>query len=135
MPIVSNVTGSWFLPKQEMGTSQGGETMSPGFDILGRDVPAGDLDNSACTGPNPVCLVFCVNVRLQWLVPQNLSTTPPEPGLIRADVRVLWPRGVAAAPPVGWCNEATAALVNPDPGDPPLYHSIYLTTTLAENPQ
>ncbi|HEY8091971.1 MAG TPA: prepilin-type N-terminal cleavage/methylation domain-containing protein, partial [Polyangiaceae bacterium] len=36
--IGGNVTGTWFLPTQYMGGTP--ETMSPGFDILGRDVPA-----------------------------------------------------------------------------------------------
>ena len=91
--IASHVTGLWYLPIDEMGLTAP-ETMSPGFDILGRD-----LDD-------PTQAQFCVNVRLTWLVPQAL---PAEPGLIRADVRVLWPRALTTTP-TGFCNAGTAAL-------------------------
>jgi hypothetical protein len=79
--------------------------------------------------------IFCVNYRLQWLVPQAL----PEPGLIRADVRVLWPRNISNDPPAGWCNDTTAGTANPDSSSPnppaPLFHSIYLTTTIRQGAQ
>ena len=114
-----NSTASWFLPTDEMGKTP--ETMSPGFDILGRDLAQGDLPSAQ----------FCVNVRLQWLVTPSL---PAEPGLIRADVRVLWPRAITDTP-TGFCNAGTAANANPDPGATPLYHAIYLTTTIKENAQ
>jgi prepilin-type N-terminal cleavage/methylation domain-containing protein len=116
--IAPNVTGNWFLPIGEMGKSNP-ETMSPAFDILGRDLPA--LNGAA----------FCVHVRLTWLVAQAL---PSEPGLIRADVRVVWPRGIGSTP-TNFCNAGNAALPNPDPTIPPLYHAIYMTTTIKENSQ
>jgi Tfp pilus assembly protein PilV len=118
--LATHVVGTWFLPVDEMGRTNP-ETMSPGFDILGRDLAFADLNKAQ----------FCVNVRLTWLVPQAL---PSEPGLIRADVRVLWPRAITDTP-VGFCNAGTAAADNPDPSVPPLYHSIYMTTTLKENGQ
>jgi prepilin-type N-terminal cleavage/methylation domain-containing protein len=126
--ILSNhVTGNWFLPTDEMGNTP--EVMSPGFDILGRDLVATDLPNAQ----------FCANVRLTWLVPQSL---PGEPGLIRADVRVLWPRGLYNSPvggtAAGFCTDAVATLANPDSfskGQQPQYHAIYLTTTIKENAQ
>jgi hypothetical protein len=65
--------------------------------------------------------VFCVNVRLQWLWTNEL---------IRADVRVLWPRGIAGAPTSNWC-QATLG----DTPSPQMYHSIYVTTALRGNPQ
>lgn len=118
--------GQWSLPSWEMGQSSP-ETMSYAFDILGRDLPAADI---------PTKTIFCVNYRLQWLVAQAL---PAEPGLIRADVRVLWPRNISNDPPAGWCNTATAAMVNPDQASPnppaPLYHSLYLTTTIRQGAQ
>jgi prepilin-type N-terminal cleavage/methylation domain-containing protein len=118
--IAPHVTGVWFLPTDEMSKTNP-ETMSPGFDILGRDLAAADLPTAQ----------FCVNVRLTWLVAPAL---PSEPGLIRADVRVLWPRGISATP-TGFCNDGAAAADNPDPNVPPLYHAIYMTTTLKENGQ
>ena len=118
--LATHVTGGWFLPIDEMGQSNP-ETMSPGFDILGRDLAAGDLDTA----------LFCVNVRLTWLVPPVL---PTEPGLIHADVRVLWPRAIINSPGA-FCNAAEAAKPNPDPANPPLFHALYVTTTIRENAQ
>jgi prepilin-type N-terminal cleavage/methylation domain-containing protein len=126
----SRINGKWFLPLDYIGG--GGtiaETMSPGFDILGRDLPQGQLANAE----------FCVNVRLSWLVPQ----TTTQPGLIRADVRVLWVRGVLAPQsnltlPAGFCDTTTAALDDPDTvvavNLRPYFHSLYLTTTITESP-
>src|SRR5579884_2793927 len=54
--------GKWFLPSDYMTNSQTAvETMSPGFDVLGRDLPLAQLPNA----------LFCVNVRLTWLVQDN----------------------------------------------------------------
>ncbi|HTB72060.1 MAG TPA: prepilin-type N-terminal cleavage/methylation domain-containing protein [Polyangiaceae bacterium] len=123
-PIVGNILaspGQWFLPNQEIATS------SPGFDILGRDLPLGALGTAD----------FCVNVRLTWL------SQPPTLDLIRADVRVVWPIGIMNSAP-GFCNPTTAGLVDPnvgsgaqtDPnGDPkaPVFHTLYVTTSIKEN--
>jgi prepilin-type N-terminal cleavage/methylation domain-containing protein len=118
--LASHVNGTWYLPTDEMNQTNP-ETMSPGFDILGRDLAQADLPTA----------LFCVNVRLTWLVARAL---PAEPGLIRADVRVLWPRGIGTTP-TGFCNPGTASQDNPDPNVPPLYHAIYMTTTIKENSQ
>lgn len=121
--IVGTVTtnaGNWFLPTQEMNITSP-ESMSPAFDILGRDVPLVNAD-------------FCVNVRL-WLL---------TPDLVRADVRVIWPIGILNSAP-GFCNANVAVLNDPNvqpPGvlvdpnvDPsaPVFHAIYLTTSIREN--
>jgi hypothetical protein len=116
--LSSPAYGAWGLPSFEMGTTP--ETTSYAFDILGRDLPATDI--SANT-------IFCVNYRLQWLVPQAL---PLEPGLIRADIRVLWTRGISNDPAPGWCNATTAALTTPDPTQ---FRSLYLTTTVRQGAQ
>jgi prepilin-type N-terminal cleavage/methylation domain-containing protein len=124
--INAGTAPAWFLPTDYMGGTP--ETMSPGFDILGRDVAQGKLTTDAH---------FCANVRLTWLVTQAL---PGEPGLIRADVRVLWPRDLYNSPiggtAAGFCTDAVADLDNPDVytlGQQPKYHAIYLTTTIKEN--
>jgi hypothetical protein len=128
-----NVTGLWFLPKQYLGATSP-ETMSPGFDILGRDLPQPQLAPSGVTGwPGAT---FCVNVRFTWLVPQAL---PTEPGLIRADVRVLWTRGIVAGAPVGgFCDDTVAGLSDPDTvvaaNERPFFHTLYFTTILKETP-
>jgi len=100
--------GTWVFPNQYIASNP---PFSPGFDILGRDLPAADLGNT----------VFCVNVRLTWLTVNEL---------LRADVRVLWPRGISNAPTPDWCK---AALGNAP--DPQMYHSIYVTTAVRGNPQ
>lgn len=130
--IIANVQtppGNWFLPIQRMNQTVP-ETMSPGFDILGRDLPQAQL----------AAADFCVNVRLTWL---GASATPPGGDLIRADVRVLWPVGIINSLP-GFCNLGTAALDDPNldpaakvnPGadsNAPVFHTLYLTTTVKEN--
>jgi len=123
--LASAQAGKWGVPKAYMGVTNP-ETMSYGFDVVGRDLPSAQIAAEA---------QFCVSYRLQWLVPQSLAAN--EPGLIRADVRVLWPRGVANAPPSGWCADGSAATAsdNPDPSSPSMYHAIYLSTSIRENAQ
>jgi hypothetical protein len=127
--LSSPAYGKWALPNFEMGQTNP-ETMSYAFDMLGRDIPSGQATGS----PSPV--VFCVNYRLQWLVPPNLSPAPGsgltvEPGLIRVDLRVLWPRDIISRPVGDWCS-AVATQLNPEQGTQPMYHSIYLTTTIRQ---
>jgi hypothetical protein len=126
--LANHVDGTWFLPTDYMSDTAP-ETTSPGFDILGHDLPRDQLAKAQ----------FCANVRLTWLVAQKL---PDEPGLIRADVRVLWPRGLFNSPvgggTDGFCTSDVAGKVNPDNfgvGEQPQYHAIYLTTTIKENTQ
>jgi hypothetical protein len=127
---VMTTPGQWFLPEQEMSAGGGIETMSPAFDILGRDLPLSSFATAD----------FCVNVRLSWLKTTNV---PPFGDLIRADVRVIWPVGISNALP-GFCNPATASLPDPntdngilretnsDPNTLAL-HALYMTTTIREN--
>ena len=139
--LCNNVTGNWFLPVSPANPYMGltaPESMSPGFDILGRDLPLAELAPSSATGWAGA--QFCVNVRLTWLVtpvPNPAGTT--EPGLIRADVRVLWPRGIyGGTPSAGFCTAGIGALADPEQAAPagqtPFFHAIYMTTTLKENP-
>jgi hypothetical protein len=127
---VQNAGGLWFLPTQDMGQNGANETMSPAFDILGRDLPQAAMNTAD----------FCVHVRLSWLGTTNI---PPGGDLMRADVRVIWPMGILNAFP-GFCNQATASLLDPNTdngilraagADPnqPAFHAIYVTTTIREN--
>lgn len=104
--------GTWVLPIATPTT-----TVSYGFDVLGRD-----LDNTTTT-PTANAPVFCANIRLQWLATNQL---------IRADVRVLWPRGISNSPGANWCFNL-AGVNKPDPTLPPMYYSVYTTTTITEN--
>jgi prepilin-type N-terminal cleavage/methylation domain-containing protein len=101
--------GQWFLPSQYIGLTP---PLSPGFDILGRDLGLADLPTA----------LFCVNVRLTWLSKDD--------ELIRADVRVLWPRSIASVPVGGACAPATQ-----NRPDPVAYHALYVTTAVRGNPQ
>ncbi len=94
---------AWFAPDQYLATG-----LSSGFDILGRDLP------------QTAAALFCVNVRMNWLTDAK--------DLIRADVRVLWARGITSN--VGPCSQT--GLARPDPT---LYHAIYVTTSIRGNPQ
>jgi prepilin-type N-terminal cleavage/methylation domain-containing protein len=119
---VVNNAGTWFLPNQYLAAIP---PVSPGFDILGRDLPLADMTPS--TTPFVAGALFCTNVRMTWLSP--LSSLD----LIRVDVRVLWPRGVGNAVPAGGvCANAVATSNAPDPL---VFHSIYITTAVRGNPQ
>jgi hypothetical protein len=125
--LSSPAYGRWTLPNFEMNATNP-ETMSYAFDVLGRDIPSG----LATSTPSPV--VFCVNYRLQWLVPPNLAGgagVAVEPGLIRVDLRVLWPRDIVGRPSGDWCT-AVSSLANPEQAAQPTYHAIYLTTTIRQ---
>ena len=102
----------WAFPTGEY-VNNVGPVMSEGFDILGRDLAAGDISQS----------VFCVNVAITPL-------TASAPALLRADVRVLWPRNISGAPP-SFCTAVDQALSQGS--DTQLYHSIYVTTALSVN--
>ena len=112
--FTNNNANKWFLP------ATNAVTLSPAFDILGRDVALADAD-------------FCVNVRLNWL---TQTAVPPGGDLIRADVRVIWPVGIVNSSP-GFCNTGLAAADDPNSGDPNalLFHAIYVTTSIKENAQ
>jgi hypothetical protein len=103
----------WFLPNQYASDPV---PLSPGFDILGRDLPLANLDDS----------IFCAHVRLTALDTQ---------GLMRLDVRVLWTRGIvtSASPsaPTGVCQPNVATDPRPNPAT---YHAVYVTTAVRGNP-
>jgi hypothetical protein len=131
-----HVDHKWFLPVDYAGKTST-ETMSPGFDILGRDLPLALLQPDVSKGGTGwPGATFCVNVRLTWLMPPVQAT---DPGLIRADVRVLWPRGIfGGAPASGFCDTNTAGLDDPETAvsltQRPFFHALYMTTDLMENP-
>lgn len=84
-----NTGGDWAVPAVQTPL-QGG---SPAFDLLGRDVVINDPS-----------MVFCTQIRLERLGTANT--------LVRAEVRVIWPRANAA--PMNQCADAavTPALAN-----------------------
>ena len=115
---------AWSLPDVLVANATVPDGKSPAFDILGRDLlPA-----------NYAQAQFCVHVRLNWLDTPGASTQAPAPvqQLIRAEVRVLWPRLLLNAPAASWCGGTTL----PDTLTPltDTYHFIYATTAIRQNP-
>jgi prepilin-type N-terminal cleavage/methylation domain-containing protein len=115
--------GQWFVPGDHIARTPG-PPESYAFDILGRDLPVAQLSSA----------VFCVAVSITPLV------APPgnAPQLLRADVRVMWLRGLGDNPTqasfcpaqgtVGTASDVTTPIPNPN-----VYHSLYATTALREN--
>jgi len=87
-----------------------------GFDILGRDL--------ALTGSSQPGVVFCANIRGDWLVPNQL---------IRAEVRVYWLRQLFAAPTATFCSTSENLATLGTGGTTQVYHFIYAATAIARN--
>ena len=102
---------NWFWPSDYLDGN------SYGFDILGRDLAAGDIAADATKGTAGA--QFCVEVFVTTLVAKEL---------FRVQLRVVWPRGIGSAP-AGFCTKILGA--SPDMT---LYHAIYVTTAIKENP-
>ncbi len=114
--VNENLTGQWFVPKARMTTSgQQFDDESAGFDILGRDM------TSLATGNG---LRYCVNLRL---TPATTDQT-----LIRAEVRVFWPRNLTAAPDPKYCEQTPPAALDTQTD---IYHFVYAVTALRQNVQ
>lgn len=116
-------SGGWFAPTALAGNNP---PISPGFDILGRDLPQSSLGSAQ----------FCVHIRLTYLV-NNTSIgsggiANSEDNLIRADLRILWPRSLsdpsAAVSADGPCGTVATA----DIPDPTVFQSIYVTTAIRQ---
>jgi prepilin-type N-terminal cleavage/methylation domain-containing protein len=120
--FANNVGAVWYVPTAYAGFTP---PQSYGFDILGRDLAAGDVPSFA---------IFCVNVRVSTLVPNQL---------LRADVRVLWLGGLgtSGANPAPFCSPQNTDMTSADPNSnsmtnygAPAYRAIYVSTAIRENP-
>lgn len=114
---------NWSFPDVLVKNATVPDGLSPAFDILGRDLlPA-----------NASVAQFCVNVRLNWL-DQPVSGSAPQPiqQLIRAEVRVLWPRLLLNGPVALWCS--TSVDPNTLTNLPSTYHYVYAATAVRQNP-
>jgi prepilin-type N-terminal cleavage/methylation domain-containing protein len=120
--------GNWFLPNQYLPPAANNAPISPGFDILGRDLLTADITPNLAVTPQIPGAFFCAHVRLTWLTANEL---------LRADVRVIWPRAVSnndtskALPADGVCG----AVATSNTPNPLIYHALYVTTSLRGNPQ
>jgi len=113
-------TTSWSYPNAYLASAAVPDGVSPGFDILGRDLKATDILGSTST---PSKAIFCTNIRLNWLVVNTL---------MRAEVRVFWLRLLSSGPNTpDWCNQSNANTVT---GDTSHYHFIYAATAIRQNP-
>lgn len=104
---------AWTTPELPT-TAPGG--ISPAFDVFGRDLPAAA---AAADG-----LMYCTQIRLQWIASPGTGT-PQMGALMRAEVRVFWPRLDSA-------ELTTCANVAPEPADN--FHVVYATTVIRQNP-
>jgi len=122
--FLKSVPSGWFAPTALAAASP---PISPGFDILGRDLPQASLANAQ----------FCVHIRLTYLVNNTTigkgGIANSQDNLIRADLRILWPRSLSdpSAPVAsdGVCGTVATA----DIPDPSVYQSIYVTTSIGQN--
>jgi|SRR5579883_1955163 len=126
----TNVNSAWSYPDALLSGSVP-DGVSPGFDILGRDLVAADIKYDSTNPTKLSSAQFCVNIRLNWLVVNQL---------IRAEVRVFWPRARSypddqAVTPnyVGtdWCSAANTSNVTGNTTD---YHFVYAATAIRQNP-
>lgn len=112
--LLANIDGAWHLPNQRIAeTAADGTTPvnSPGFDILGVD--------QAVLGATNTTVMFCVNTRMTVLVPGSL---------IRAEVRVFYPRGLDVTPAAGFCAAEPPAATSTN-----LYHYVYAVSAIRKN--
>lgn len=117
--LLGTVNNTWFLPTNYLPATAPYASISPGYDMLGRDIP------SLAGLPQAV---FCVHLRENYLV--NNAATPTD-SLIRVELRVVWPRGInltTYAPPL--CDATSAQTLNPDPS---LYSTLYMVTAVRAN--
>jgi Tfp pilus assembly protein PilV len=112
--LLNHIDAGWFLPSDYLTSGANGNSYA--FDILGRDLPLTDITTTCAPWS---CAQFCVDVQLTTLVTNQL---------FRAQVRVSWPRGIRNAP-ASFCSAA----LDKQP-DTTMYHSIYVTTAIKENP-
>jgi type IV pilus assembly protein PilV len=113
-------TPGWFLPN-EVPTREFGRS----FDAQGSPVATVDEDDRA---------FFCVNLRLSWMYPEA-TVNNDGAGVMRAEVRVLWPRdnvkGLSTTPPLHPCAWSPAAVDGAD--GLRLFHRVHLSSTLLQS--
>jgi Tfp pilus assembly protein PilV len=115
--LLGYVDTGWVRPDAYAGNTP---PVSPGFDILARDITTASLIPSGGAAPP----VFCVNIQETSVYKDSNFNN-----LIRLDVRVLWVRGIngGATNP---CDTTVATSALPSPQ---LYQSVYLTTAIRPN--
>jgi len=109
----SALNGKWYVPQARLSsTGSQDDVESAGFDILAQD-------QSSLTASG---LRYCVNLRVTPLTTDDT--------LVRAEVRVFWPRNLTIAPDQNYCNQAPPATLDEDTQK---YHFVYAVTALRQN--
>ncbi len=126
--------GKWAMPismcpAATTGTKSNADGLCPAFDIFGRDLAQDHFADAS----------FCVNV---WL--DSATTDGGAADLVRAEVRVYWPRQLAtsALPHTGasgFCDSAAIAAADGPDGPLPgggtaVYHFVYASTMIRMTP-
>ena len=118
----------WYLPLTRIAPNGSqADVQSPGFDILGRDLPIANLTMAQQGGGGndwTTGLMFCTNVRITPLTPNQ--------ELLRAEVRVFWPRQMYTAMNPGDCTQNPPASWDLLPPTDQ-YHFLYLTSAIRQN--
>jgi Tfp pilus assembly protein PilV len=120
----TNMTdANWYLPDQGMNVG-----MSPAFDMLGRDLTY--TTNPTATSPTVPEIMFCTHVKVDCLVRTATSSGAPTTcSLMRAQVRVFWPKGIVAVRTGSFCEESnTPVIANPDD-----FHFLYVVSAIRQN--
>jgi hypothetical protein len=131
--IINNNLGSgWVMPSScpASGVTDG---LCSGFDAFGHDLDTGHYPNA----------VFCSNIKLDVVAKDTSNTNPT---VVRAVVRVYWPKGLSSASNgvaaysaggAGFCSTAGLAdgTSGPDaPNGTQIYHFVQATTLLTNSP-
>jgi len=116
---------AWYLPLTRIAPNGGqNDVESPGFDILGRDLPVAQLGQAQQAAEWTTGLMFCTNVRITPLTPDQ--------ELLRAEVRVFWPRQMYTTMNPGDCTQNPPASWDLAPPTDQ-YHFLYLTGAVRQN--
>ncbi len=124
----SNMTDAgWYLPDQAFATLG----MSPAFDVLGRDLPY--LTNPTTPSPTQPAVKFCTHVRIDCLVKTLVTAGAPTTcSLMRAQVRVFWPKDLVDTGNLAYCSAGAADAVA-DATNAPNYHFLYVVSAIRQN--
>jgi type II secretory pathway pseudopilin PulG len=108
--LVSTSPGSWVLPNVPSGAGDGA---SPAYDMLGRDLASGDPAEK---------FTFCTQLRFDWLITNEV---------MRAEIRVFWPRKLLTAPPASFCSSGNTTVGATNATS--IYHFVYMTVPIRQN--
>jgi Tfp pilus assembly protein PilV len=108
--LTGRTDNRWYRP-DIYNTATLPDGTSAAFDLLGRDLKTTDYPLAA----------FCVHYRLRWLTQDQL---------LRAEVRVLWPRRLGVEVASNWCSTDPNALTF---DSVTAYHAVYATSAIRKN--